>query len=65
MVYLKCTGAGIATSILFVVGFAVIVAVLNRNQEGMVGINIFSRVPMALAVAGFAAGLYLVFRNSN
>ena len=65
MVYLKSIGAGIATSFVFVIVFAVIMAVMTRNREGTVGINIFSPIPMVLVIAGFAAGFYLAFRNSN
>jgi hypothetical protein len=65
MPYLKSIAAGFATSILFVVVFAIVVGVMKRNQEGMVGINIFGLIPMTLAVAGFAVGFYMFFRNSN
>ena len=65
MIYLKSIGAGIVTSILSVVLFAVIVAIIYRREEGMVGINVIGPVPLIIALAGFAAGFYFVFRTSN
>ena len=65
MLYLKSIGAGIAASILSVIGFAVIVGILNRRDEEMVGINILGPLPLTIALLGFAVGFYLIFRNSN
>ena len=65
MVYLKSIGAGIAASILSVVAFAVIVGILNRREEGMVGINILGVLPLTIALLGFAAGFYFIFRISK
>jgi len=65
MVYLKSIGAGIAASILCVIGFAVIVGILNRSDERMVGINILGPLPLTIALLGFAVGFYSIFRSSN
>ena len=65
LVYLNSIGAGIATSILLVIVVAVIMVVMNPNQEGIVEIRIFGLIPMTLMVVGFAAGIFLFLRNSN
>ena len=65
MVYLKSIGAGITASIICVIGFAVIVGILNRSDERMVGINILGPLPLTIALLGFAVGFYSIFRSSN
>jgi len=66
MIYLKSILAGLGGSVLaliLLVAVFVILNVLKVFQDGMVGISII--VPLGLALFGFAAGFYLVFRNSN
>jgi F0F1-type ATP synthase membrane subunit c/vacuolar-type H+-ATPase subunit K len=67
MIYIKSVVAGIVTSIAALVLFAVIMnaAYRNRGGTGMVVVNIFAPLPVAVMILGFATGFVLVFRISK